>query len=190
MSPLPPSRFKVVYFLYDSYSEATHAIEEVVRTAYPNIRFLDLYVPSPTTQIEEWRAHLQPLLIPNALLIGIGRAGTAAASIQEQFSDLDLSVVAINSPTEGPSFTIERRHKNRVALFSSDYPPIKGLTKNWSLFSEISFDVSWLQHGILSESGGNLCKHSSAFLIITYMKFARESEFVSAFSRIKDEVLA
>jgi hypothetical protein len=169
----PPSRFKMVYFLYDSYGEDTHAVEKLVRSSFPNVRFMNLWLPPYRVyekQVELWASNLLPLLMPNTLLVGIGRAGTAACWLQEHFSDLNLSVLAINAPTQEPDFTVERSHANRVALFSKNYTPIKGYTENWSWMAEISFDVGWLQHGILSESGANLCKYSVHHFIAAYIK--------------------
>jgi hypothetical protein len=170
----PPSRFRMVYFLLDpiSYKE-TNKLEQTVRSTFPQVRFLELYLPPYRVyekQVGLWASHLLPLLMPNTLLIGVGRAGTAGCWLQEHFPDLNLSVMAINAPTEEPDFTVERSHKNRVALFSKDYLPIKGYTQNWSWMAEISFDVGWLQHGILSESGANLCKYSVLHFITAYLK--------------------
>lgn len=175
-----PSRFRMVYFLYDEVDgESTQAIQNLVNCAFPNIHSIEPWIPSFATQeqVGLWKSNLKPFLMPNALLIGIGRAGLAAAYIQEQFSELHLSALAINAPTEDRDFTVQREHANRVVLYSKDYAPIKGLTENWSRFSSISFDVSWLRHGILSESGANLCKHSLVSVIITYMRYAKELEF-------------
>jgi hypothetical protein len=170
----PPSRFRLVYLLYDptSYKE-TNKLEQIIKSVFPHVRFLELYLPpfrSYEKQVEIWASNLLPLLMPNSLLVGVGRAGTAACWLQEHFPDQNLSVMAINAPTEDPDFTVERRHNNRVALFSKDYPPIKGLTQNWSWMAEFLFDVGWLQHGILSESGGNLCKYSVLAFITAYLK--------------------
>ena len=170
----PPSRFRMVYFLYDptSYKE-TNKLEQIVRQTFPHVRVLELFLPPYRVyekQVELWASNLLPLLMPNTLLIGVGRAGTAACWLQEHFSDLNLSVMAVNAPTEEPDFTVERRCDNRVALFSGSYIPIKGYTENWSWMAEISFDVGWLQHGIVSESGANLCKYSVLAFITAYLK--------------------
>jgi hypothetical protein len=174
----------MVYFLLDptSYKE-TNKLEQIVRPTFPHVRFLELWLPpygvchierygTYEKQVEIWASNLLPLLMPNTLLVGIGRAGTAACWLQEHFPDLNLSVMAVNAPTEfgtKSDFTVERSHKNRVALFSSSYAPIKGYTENWSWMAENSFDVGWLQHGILSESGANLCKYSVLYFITAYL---------------------
>ena len=169
----PPSRFRMVYFLHDpDSSKETAKVEELVKSSFPHVRFLRLWLPPYRVyekQVELWASNLLPLLMPNILLVGIGRAGTAACWLQEHFPDLNLSVMAVNAPTEEPDFTVERSHKNRVALFSKDYPQIKGYTQNWSWMAEFSFDVGWLQHGILSESGANLCKYSVLYFITAYL---------------------
>lgn len=170
----PPSRFKLVYFLHDpANSKEADKVEELVRSTFPHVRFLRLWLPPFKVyekQVELWAANLSPLLMPNSLLVGIGRAGTAACWLQEYFTDLNLSVMAVNASTEESDFKVERSHRNRVALFSKDYLPIKGYTENWSWMAEISFDVGWLQHGILSESGANLCKYSVHHFIAAYIK--------------------
>jgi hypothetical protein len=165
----PPSRFRMVYFLHEPVNgKETHKIEELVRSSFLHVKFMDLWLSPFEKQVETWASTLHPLLMPNSLLVGIGRAGTAACWLQEHFPDLNLSVMAVNAPTEGPDFKVERGHKNRVALFSKDYPLIKGYTENWSWMAEISFDVGWLQHGIISESGANLCKYSVLYFITAY----------------------
>ncbi len=187
MSPYPPSRFPMVYFLYDGMNgKQTIALQNLVKTAFPHVHFMEPWIPMFITneQVGLWESHLQPFLVPNSLLVGIGRAGLAASYLQERFPELNLSVLAINAPTSAQDFTLSKKPDNRVALYSSRYEPIQGKCENWTDLSTISFDVSWLQHGILSESGGNLCKHSAAFLVIAYMKYAKESEFVETFSRI------
>jgi len=163
----------MVYFLHDpDSSKETAKVEELVKSSFPHVRFLRLWLPPYRVyekQVELWASNLLPLLMPNILLVGIGRAGTAACWLQEHFPDLNLSVMAVNAATEEPDFTVERRHANRVALFSSSYVPIKGYTENWSWMAEFSFDVGWLQHGILSESGVNLCKYSVLYFITAYL---------------------
>jgi len=173
-----PSRFKMVYLLRDDPSaREMGAVEELIKTAFPDVRFMDLWLPpfgASKKQMELWVSKLSPFLMPNTLLVGIGHAGTAVCWLQERFSDLsfgllNLSVFAINAPTEDSDFTVERRHANRVALFSKDYPPIKDHTENWPWMAETSLDVCWLQHGILSENG-NLCKYAVALLISAYIQ--------------------
>ena len=169
----PPSRFRLVYFLHDAANgKEAQGIEDLTKSSFPHVRFMSLWLPPFKVyrdQMGLWASNMLPLLMPNTLLVGIGRAGLAAAYLQERFPDLNLSALAINAPTSGPEFTLGLRSNNRVALYSSDYEPIKGLTKNWSDISEFSFDVSWLRHGILSE-GGNLCKYSVAYFVAAYMK--------------------
>jgi hypothetical protein len=169
----PPSRFRMVYFLYDPTNhKETEKVEALVKSSFPHVKFLALWLPPFRVyekQVEIWASNLLPLLMPNSLLVGIGRAGTAACWLQEHFSDMNLSVMAVNASTEEPDFKVERSHRNRVALFAKDYPPIKGYTENWSWMAENSFDVGWLQHGILSESGANLCKYSVLYFITAYL---------------------
>ena len=162
----PPSRFRMVYFLHDAvHGKETKSLEDLTRSSFPHVRFIDLWVPP--SQVELWASNLFPLLLPNTLLVGVGLAGLTAAHLQERYSNLNLSVLAINAPTAGQEFKVERRQANRAALYSSEYEP---LAKNWSELSEISFDVCWLSHGILSESGGNLSKYSVAYFVKAYMK--------------------
>jgi hypothetical protein len=179
----------MVYFLHDpASSKEADKVEELVKSSFPHVRFLRLWLPPfrvSEKQVELWASYLLPLLMSNSLLIGIGRAGTAACWLQEHFVDLNLSIMAVNAPTEfgikSGDFKADRRHANRVALFSKDYLPIKGYTENWSWMAEISFDVGWLQHGIVSESGGNLCKYSVLAFITAYLK---ESDIRESCSRV------
>src|SRR5271154_6832586 len=113
MSPFPPSRFPMVYFLYDGVNgKETTAVQSIVRAAFPYVHFMEPWVPPSLTkkEIEPWVTALRPFLLQNALLVGIGRAGLAAAYLQQEFPDLNLHVLAINAPTEWESgFAIERR---------------------------------------------------------------------------------
>ncbi len=165
-----PSRFRMVYFLYDEKSgRETLAVEELVRSSFPDVNFLQLAIPSVEMdryQLETWEATVKPFFVPDSLLIGVGIGGAAACEIQEHWPELSLSVVAINSPMGGLTMNAKR-----VALYSSDYEPIK-YSCDWFEVSNFSFDVSWLRYGILSESGGNLCKFGVAMIVATYMQEA------------------
>jgi len=158
----------MVHFLYDEiHGKETQAVEDLVRDAHPQNRFLALWDCTGPTKWTTWGTSIRPVLVENALIVGIGETGTVAAYLQERFLDLNLSVIAVNSPTNFQQTKL-KRHPNRVALYSSHYPPIQGRC-DWKDLADISFDIGWLQHGILSESGGNLCKYSIANLITQYL---------------------
>lgn len=167
----PPSRFKMVYFLYDeSHVLETRAVEDLVKTTFPDVRFLPLWVNSAINGESKWTTwgtSVRPILVENALMVGIGVAGTCAAHIQERFPELNLSVIAINSPTNCGSISL-KKVDNRVAIYSGGY--IGGDGEAWPALSEASFNVSWLRYGILSEGGGNLCKYLVSLVIAAYIK--------------------
>src|SRR5271157_1871947 len=180
----PPSRFKMVYFLYDeNHIKETDAIRNLVEPVFHDVRFLAPWDSTGSTKWTTWGTSVRPILVENALMVGVGEAGSVAAHLQECFPELNLSVVAVNSPTEFRQIRLEKC-PNRVALYSNLYEPIKGLCETWPTLSDISFDVSWLAHGILSESGGNICKHITALLLVM---FIREPNIVPKFSRICGE---
>jgi len=168
----PPSRFKLVYFLYDETNgKETDALRDLTKLSFPNVQSLALRVSSiinGESKWTTWGTSVRPVLTENALIIGIGEAGSAAALLQERFPELNLSVIVINSATEFQQTKLQKT-ANRIALYSSDYPSIKNRCEDWPLLSDNSFDVKWLQYGILSE-GGNLCKYSTTLLIVAYLK--------------------
>ena len=163
----PPSRFKMVYFLYDeNHVPETHAVETLVKAAHPEVRFIALHGPYGG-QIRVWESQVRPFLVGNSLMVGIGLTGTAAALLQEHLPEFNLSVLAINSPTTYGSINL-KKVDHRVALYSTGY--IGGSCEAWPTLSDISFNVSWLRYGILSESGGNLCKYLVSLVIAAYIK--------------------
>ncbi len=163
----PPSRFKMVYFLYDeNHISETRAVEDLVKAAHPEVRFIALHGPYGD-QIQVWESQVHPFLVENSLLVGIGRTGTAAALLQEHLPEFNLSVLAINSPTAYGSIGLKEAD-HRVALYSTGY--IGGSCEAWPSLSDVSFDVSWLRYGILSASGGNLCKYLVSLVVAAYIK--------------------
>jgi len=162
-----PSRFKVVYFLYDeNHVPETRAVEDLVRAAHPKIKFIAVHGPYGD-HIQIWESQVRPFLVENSLLVGIGRTGTAAAVLQERLPELNLSVLAVNSPTTYGPISLKKAD-HRVALYSRGY--LAGSCEAWPTLSDISFDVSWLRYGILSESGGNLCKYLVSLVVAAYIK--------------------
>ncbi len=167
----PPSRFKMVYFLYDWLNDKeTDAVYDLVKAVHPNVQFMTLCTPQDIEKVqwEEWFGYIRPFLLGGALIVGIGKAGTVAAYLQERFSAFNLSVIAINSPTNLEEIFITK-HPNRVALYSSHYPTIEGRC-DWQPLADNSFDVNWLRYGILTEGGGNLCTYATMHLIVAYFK--------------------
>ncbi len=173
----PPSRFKMVYFLYDeNHVPETRAVEDLVKAAHPEVRFIALHGPRMPllpllklyeSQMQTWESQVRPFLVENSLLVGIGLTGTAAAVLQERLPELNLSVLTVNSPTTYGPINLKKAD-HRVALYSRGY--LAGSCETWPTLSDVSFDVSWLRYGILSESGGNLCKYLVSLVVAAYIK--------------------
>jgi hypothetical protein len=70
-----------------------------------------------------------------------------ACSVQSLFPALNLSVFAINAPTEEDSLFAEPcAPHTRLALYSSAYPTIKGRC-DWKTLTSAAYDVPWLASG-------------------------------------------
>ena len=176
MSPSHESVFSRVYILHDRESTLSVAeLETVLRSAHPNVEF-----------IRPWFRQ-KPLVSPVAydyfmsmsafrsrsLVVGIGLAGLCAASMQERFPELGSSVIAIDAPTQDgilglvgsfrdlrPTPTTESA---LVALYSSQYEPIKGRC-DWRKHADYAFDHRAWAYGI------GYAVYTSAYLISSFMR--------------------
>ena len=82
----------MVYFLYDeNHVPETRAVEDLVKAAHPEVRFIALHGPRMPllpllklyeSQMQTWESQVRPFLVENSLLVGIGLTGTAAAVLQ------------------------------------------------------------------------------------------------------------
>jgi len=179
MQPASPSRFKSLTILADvSTLKEAQSIRDLLE-----VEFTDLSIrllPVPGLIPEMWEKILIPSLPTDQLVIGFGLCGTVAARIQETHPELGLSVMAINSPTTTAFWQVIWKSDQRVAIYSSNYEPIKGV--NWTGLAETALDVDWLQHGMFSENGGNLCKYAIAYYVAAYLINRNLEPAVSSFS--------
>lgn len=175
-----PSRFKAVYFLNNKGTRfEAHAIRELIEPHFPDIRFMEPLVPG---QERETLIHyLLPFILPDSLVVGLGVDGLIACYLQEEFPVLNMSVIAVNSPTGDGWMNLQRNHpQNRVALYSSLYEPNRG-RNHWTGLAEIDLDVAWLQHGVFSDSGANLSKYAVAYYVTAYMQSPNLEPAVASF---------
>jgi hypothetical protein len=126
-----------------------------------------------------------------SLLVGMERGGLIGCALQSALPALDLSVFAVNSPTEegsllagtfpftysavpvaGVSIPVRQCHYARVALYSSAYGPIGGRC-DWAKHSPLAFDVPWLREG-----AGN-AYYPVSYLVSAFMRGADMRKEVS-----------
>ncbi|MBZ5660037.1 MAG: hypothetical protein LAO08_06480 [Acidobacteriia bacterium] len=181
-----PSRFKALIFLNsrDTTFQA-HALRDLIEPHFPDLKVYESLVPGKDR--EQLIHYLLPFLMPNSLVVGIGLDGTIACYLQQEFPAANLSVIAINSPTSDTYTTVgmERSmvlkpHHNRVALYSRLYEPIRG-RNDWRQLTDHDLEVSWLQHGIFSESGANLSKYAVAYYVTAYLQSSNLEPAVASF---------
>ena len=180
------SRFKCHYLLHDRGDTANGMVEDIegivvqLASKSSNIEPLFKRPPLPygfneegsTADSYRWlRTYFLPELIPNSVVIGFGIGGLLAAKLQEDFPNNKVSVVTINSPLmDGMVKLSGTLVQNRVAIYSTSYPPIKDLSLQWPTMASQAYDVPWLQHG------SYLSKYALCHLIASYM----QSEDLSA----------
>jgi hypothetical protein len=99
---------------------------------------------------------------PYSLLVGLGRGGLIANAIQCSRPALSLSTFVINAPTQEDGL-LSMPWTDRVALYSSLYPPIRGRCL-WDRFAGQDFDVPWLAHGV------EMAYYSVAAIIVAHME--------------------
>jgi hypothetical protein len=144
------SQITILHGKTDTPNGQVQRLESVLKAAYPMLEFSRPLIPNvPTKEALDWiAAQYIKRIKPNSLLVGLDRGGLLACAIQTKFPALRLSAVAINAPTadNGVSASICLSSYSRMALYSSAYPPVKGVC-NWQTFSPLAFDCSWLAKG-------------------------------------------
>jgi len=146
------------------------SLEETLRSAHPMLEYARPLIPSNlgTKAALEWFERFYLYRVPeDSMLVGVDRGGLIACAIQSALPALRLTVVAVNSPTEDDGVIAKPSTSayNRLALYSSAYPPIEGRC-DWKAVTPFAYDLSWLAPG---------CKN---FYPLAYL--------ISAFSRNGD----
>lgn len=124
-------------------------LEAILRATYPAIIFARPFVPFDLDTKDAVKFVLRNYVSrmeTDSLLVGLERGGLIACAAQTTFPALRLSVCAVNSPTEEDGIVLEPGTLNRLALYSSAYPPIKGRC-DWKTLTPLAYDVSWLTPG-------------------------------------------
>ena len=147
------TRFKQITLLHgrgDSPEGPVKSLEVLLRSAHPMIQYARPLIPddSDTQKALEWFERFYLYRVPeDSLLVGVGRGGLIACAVQNAVPALRLSVVAINAPTEEDRLVAEPgAPRDRLALYSSAYPPIKGRC-DWGRLTPLAYDVPWLARG-------------------------------------------
>jgi hypothetical protein len=152
----------------DTPDGAVARLHGILSAAYPKLSYARPFIPDAMIEdAVEWVANQYVRRIqPNSLLVGFERGGLIACAIQSRFPALRLSVFAINSPTKEGSIsaTYCQHTYSRVALYSSEYPHIKGRC-NWPELQPMAYDVPWL-------ANGHKLDYPISYLISAYMRGA------------------
>jgi hypothetical protein len=146
-------RFNQITFLHgrnELPSGYMERLEAILHTSYPTVIFARPFVPSDLDTKDAFefvRRNYASRIQADSLIVGLERGGLVACAMQDAFPALNLSVFAINSPTEEDGLFAEPSVPHtRLALYSSAYPPIKGRC-NWSTTTPLAYDVPWLAPG-------------------------------------------
>jgi hypothetical protein len=144
-------RFGQITFLHggnDLPSGSTERLESVLRATYPTVLYAHPFVPFDLNAEEAFgfvRKNYVSRMQAGSLLVGLDRGGLIACAVQSAFPALGLSVFAVNSPVEEDGLAA-KPGSDRLALYSSAYPPIKGRC-GWSALAPLAYDVPWLSSG-------------------------------------------
>jgi pimeloyl-ACP methyl ester carboxylesterase len=165
------SRFKGHYFLHDrGVSEDARKLASIVEETFNSKIFNQ---PQPLYEFKEdataleayrgLRTYFLPDTLINSVIFGVGLGGLLAAKLQEEFPARNLSVVTINAPTVDGDIGLEGIVMERLALYSSGYPPISNHC-DWSNFASQVYDIPSLQYGIKN------VKYGLAHILAGYMQ--------------------
>ena len=122
-------------------------LESTLRPLLPNHDYFrpELLHHDPAILAEDSLAALDELKIPDhAIVIGISLGGLIAARLQETSRE-DLTVIGISSPTWADGVRLQRRMRNRLAIYSSNDEVIAGRTCDWPSLAEAN-DIPTLTH--------------------------------------------
>lgn len=178
------TRFRGHYFLHDRGTpEDVERLAAIMATrVHTDDDFFKRLQPphdskEDASALESYRglsSSLLPVVPSNSVIFGIGLGGLLAAKLQEDFPAKRLSVVAINAPCSEGSISLGSLVSNRVAIYSSAYPPIAGRC-DWGRCAGQAYDVPWLQHGIKNT------KYGLAYLLTAYMQIENLAYEVASF---------
>jgi hypothetical protein len=166
------SPFKNVYLFHGkggAPSGTVLQLERILRLHHPEAHYERPFLPhgDPEASAEaslDWAVlQYRPEMVPNSLIVGISLGGLIAAKLQEMSPSLNLSVVAIISPTSFEKVRLETKLPKRMALYSKEDKIIDG-RMNWEDFSDMYFDLPmYRNHNV------DLCKYATAYLISRFM---------------------
>jgi pimeloyl-ACP methyl ester carboxylesterase len=174
MTKLSPSksRFANVYLLHGEGGSPNGSVlnlEAVLQHAFYDTRFIRPQLPyaeegvSAEESLDYLVLQYRKEIIPNSLFIGVSLGGLLAAQLQELSPQLNLTVVALMSPTSSGLIKVEEKNDKRLALYSSDDKQIAGRT-NWPAYAEC-YDLPMLRY-----HDTNLCKYAVCYLISQYIQ--------------------
>lgn len=147
--------YKTIYLFHDQEGTTNGTVltlELLLRRMYPELDYVRPMLIHQDSRIvpEEAYADIKRAIesigiLPGALIIGLGVGGLLAAKLLEDFPELNLTVIAISSPTRVGLFTLKPDlHENLISLYSSQDDFIFEAT-NWPDYTSQSFDVLWLR---------------------------------------------
>jgi hypothetical protein len=146
-------RFNQITFIHGRNglpSGHVERLEAILRASYPTVLFACPFIPSDLDTKEAFefvRKNYASRVQADSLLVGLERGGLIACAVQSAFPALNLSVFAINAPTEEDGLFAEPCPPHtRLALYSSAYAPIKRHC-NWKTLTSTAYDVPWLASG-------------------------------------------
>ena len=183
------TRFKGHYLLpdRDAPADGTRLIE--IMAGNVGVDYDYFKQPQPpyvfkdnATSLESYQwlwSYLLPEIPLYSVIFGVGIGGLLAAKLQEDYPDKWLFVVAINSPRSEEPIHLGGLNSNRVAIYSSSYPPIIDRC-DWGHYAGQSYDVPWLQHGIKNT------KFGLAHLLTSYMQ---AEDLTGAIASFTDDAL-
>lgn len=162
--------FQQITILHDSDERPTGSparLQTALASAYPKIRYATPLLPHSLNAKEafDWAAkHYISRIGRGSLIVGFGRGGLVACALQSAFPALNLSVVAINAPTEedGLQAKFFDQYYSRMVLYSAEYPRVKSRC-DWGSLSPMAYNVNWL-------TSGNSAYYPLAYLVGAFMR--------------------
>ena len=174
MTKLPPSksRFANVYLFHGKGGSPDGSVlnlEALLQHAYYDVRFQRPRLPhsDPDVTAEaslDWAViQYRKDIVPNSLIVGISLGGLIAARLQELSPQLNLSVIALMSPTNADDVYLEENNPQRLAMYSSLDVKIPS-AGSWPGFAQ-TFDLPMLRY-----HDTDLCKFAVCYLISRYIE--------------------
>lgn len=167
------SRFTEVLLLHDQGDGPGGRLDSLVtliKESHPTVRFTSPVISingDTAANFNTLAIKILPMLHPNTMVLGDGIGGLFAVALQERFPALNLGVFAINAPVRQDTLSQEWNNLyslDRVILYSSEFPALRGTPHNWAQYSRNAYDVPWLTGGYQK------AMYATAYLISSFMK--------------------